>query len=204
MDVNDWLTLTVAFVAVVVPASFAFRHQREQLRSIFDKLDREQRFSVEQTVDAVEREHFARLWEVRKDAYARLAAWLMDLRERIRVFEVGGVWMPQERLDFPTLGQIVIYGAMDVYSRAETLRGQYEQVMENVEAFGDQVPPGYQREQLVEISEHAFTLLMVVREDALTLPNWGEPIPLHKDAIRASTSGGAPARHGAPDASANR
>jgi heme exporter protein D len=194
MELNDWLTLTVAFVAVVVPASYAFRHQRQQLRSIFDKLDREQRFSTQQTVDAVEREHFARLWEVRKDAYARLAAWLMDLRERIRVFETGGPWVPQERLDFPTLGQLVVYGAMDVFSRAEMLRGEYEQVMANVEALADRLPPGYQREELIRISADAYTLLMVVREEALLLPNWGEPIPLRKDAIRRRTNGDVLAR----------
>ena len=149
---------------------------------MLEKLGMEQQFTIQQTADTVEREHFVRLWEIRKECYARLAAWLMDLKDKIEIFQSGGPWVPGARLESLVLGQIVVYGGHRVYSRAEFLRGSYEQLLRNLDTFADKLPPDFQREELAGIFEEAHNLLMTVREEALTLPDWGEPIPLQSEA----------------------
>jgi hypothetical protein len=189
MATEVWVGAVVALVTAGVSGVIALvtlgrqgvRH-REELAAAHDKLQREQRFSDLKITEAVEREHFARLWDVRKDSYSRLAAWLMEFRENIRTYRDDVPWTPQGKLESLMLGQIIIYGDYEVYAKAELLRGGYEATVDNQRTFGDQMPPGFMKERLEQFSEDAFQLLMVVREEALTLPDWGEPIPLRKDA----------------------
>lgn len=130
----------------------------------------------------MEREHFTRLWDVRKDSYSRLAAWLVELRENIRTYRDDAPWTPHGKLESLMLGQIIIYGDYEVYAKAEMLRGGFEQAVENLRNLEDEMPAGFMKKQLERYSEEAFQLLMVVREEALTLPDWGEPIPLRRGA----------------------
>ena len=60
-------------------------------------------------------------------------------------------------------------------------RGGYEQALENQKTLGDAMPAGFMKETLERFSDDAFQLLMAVREEALTLPDWGEPIALRKE-----------------------
>jgi hypothetical protein len=194
MAAEVWVGAVVAVVTAGVSAVVALlglrrqglRH-REELAAAEDKLQREQRFSDLKIVEAVEREHFARLWDVRKDSYSRLAAWLMEFRENIRTYRDDAPWTPQGKLESSMLGQLVIYGDFNVYRDAELLRGGYEQALENMKTLGDAMPAGFMRETLERFSDDAFQLLMVVREEALTLPDWGEPISLRKEPPHAQT-----------------
>ena len=81
MDSEAWATLVVAVLGIGASATVAVitvrrqaRLHREQLAAARETFDHEQRLTEQRIRDAVEREHFVRLWEVRKDSYSRLAA----------------------------------------------------------------------------------------------------------------------------------
>ncbi|MEU4607296.1 hypothetical protein AB0F43_30290 [Kribbella sp. NPDC023972] len=209
MDSETWATALVALVGVgasTVVAILTMRRQarlhREQLAAAQATFDREQHVTEQRIEDAVEREHFARLWEVRKDSYSRLAAWLVELREQVDTFTRIGSWTPPSKLEPLTLGQIVLYGHWDVFTRAEVMRGGFYEMLHTAEVFADRLPEGFMSERLNEYSSQAYSLLLKVREEAITLPDWDEPIPLRKqnpepptftiDMSPAPDSGGSP------------
>lgn len=94
----------------------------------------------------------------------------MDPEDKIEIFQSGRPWVPEVRLEFLILGQIVVYGDHRVYTRAELLRGSYEQLLRNLDTFADKLSPDFQRKELAGISEKAHDLLMTLCRSWLELP----------------------------------
>jgi hypothetical protein len=192
MDPSDWATTVVALVGMGLSTLVALltirrqdnAHQAEQARFQEAQLAHERN-----RVDSIDRDHYVRLWEARKASYCALAAWLVEFRENIRAYEPDGHWSPTPPLESGTVGQIVVYGDYEVYARSESLRGGFAQTMENVVSLGPMIPDGYVAAQLTQYSDDAFRILMTVREEALTLPDWGEPIPLRPERTSAIPPG---------------
>jgi hypothetical protein len=183
MDPEAWAALVAALLGVGASTTVAIltvrrqaRLHREQLAAAKETFDHEQRLTEQRIRDAVEREHFARLWEVRKDSYSRLAAWLVDLREHIERLKMTGAWTPPAKLDSLPLGQVIIYGHLEIFASAEILRGGLGQMLHNAETFADQLPEQYLRDELDKVYSQAYSLLLRVREAAIALPDWSQPL----------------------------
>lgn len=188
---QGWVTAGVAALSIVVSAvmaRFTISRQAESHREQLDAQERqfhEQLAAMEREAQiAAEREHFARLWEMRQEGYLSLARWALGVRRSIQTARDHGDWTAVESVTLDTLAQILVYADFDVYRRGELLRGQYEQTVENLEKFRDAVTPESRMKLLESIDDDAWGMIYTVRENALRPPDWREPIPLHPEADR--------------------
>ena len=189
VETQDWAVVVAlaSVVATAVIALFTHRRQaashREQLAAQERQL-RAQLDAREREVDrAAEREHFARLWEKRQNGYLELAEWALRVRLSVRHAETSNDSAPLESLALETLAQVIVYADYDVYARGDFLRGSYEQLVENLERLQGSIPAEVRTELLRRMYDEAWSLIHAVREHALRLPDWREPIPLHPQVV---------------------
>lgn len=186
MNSQTWLTAGIAGLSVVVSALTTLFTISRQARSHSEQLALQESHFREQLAarerdrrDIAERDHFARLWQTRQESYLRLTTSAVKVRRALRAARRGGDWQPPDSLESEALAQILVYADFDVYREGELFRGGYEQSVENLERFRDQLTPESRTRLLERIDEDAWALIHTVREHALRVPEWREPIPLH-------------------------
>ena len=202
--VSSALAAVVAAIAIVVQR----RAHREQLavtdRRLSEATDREERHRVEVDVRedrlrqevvarekrerryALEQEHLRRLWDRRQAGYVAAARWALDIYVSQQEARDQGEIRRVPTLDLGLLAELRIYADHKVYANSELLRGRYETMMDGAKRFEAELPPDYASKQLVSIAASAHDLTMLIRQNALQLPDWREPIPLQRDGVRGA------------------
>lgn len=186
METQDWVTAGVALVSIVGSVLIAMFTVSKQARSHREQLAAQER-QLQQQLDArerevdrtTEREHFARLWEKRQDGYLELATWALRVRRSIQTAKDADDWAALESLRSETLAKIFVYADHEVYARGDGFRGTYEAVVETLDLARRELPAQARSDRLERLDEQAWALIHAVRENALRIPNWREPIPLH-------------------------
>lgn len=200
--VSSAVAAAVAVVAIVVQR----RAHREQLavtdKRLSEATDREERHRVEADVRegrlrqdvvareererryAIEQEHLRRLWDRRQAGYVAAARWALDIYVSEREASNHGEIRRVPSLDLGLLAELRIYADYDVYARSDVLRGSYETMMDNTKTFEAALPPDYVRKGLARLAAEAHDLTMLIRRNALQLPDWREPIPLQREDVR--------------------
>src|ERR1700743_366474 len=179
--VPAYVAAAVAFIAAGLTFLSA-RSDRAQLqRSHADeKATAEAQLATQrrQLLEAVDREHFRKLWEMRQKSYLEIATWALALRESIRLArESIWSWNPPILSESENLmAALYLYAASSIYDKAGMLHGGVSSTVEDIELHKEAGPEAF-RELLESYNEEAWQLVMLIREYALQPPAWREPIP---------------------------
>jgi hypothetical protein len=198
MESTIWVPLvSSALTAVVAAISIVVQRQAHR-----EQTDREKRHHVEVNVRedrlrkevvarekrerryALEQEHLRRLWDRRQAGYVAAARWALDIYVSQQEARDQGEIRRVPTLDLGLLAELRIYADHEVYANSELLRGRYEKVWVNAKRFEAELPPDFVSKELMSLAPEAHDLTMLIRQNALQLPDWREPIPLQRDGVR--------------------